>query len=320
MKYRTLGNSGLKVSELSLGTWQTFGEKLDKKHAEEHISVAFNGGINYFDCADVYANGEAEKILGHALKKFDRSNFAVSTKCFFPCSSAVLDQGLSKKHILDSVEKSLKNLELDYIDLFICHRYDFDVPMLEIINAIDVLLQQGKIAYWGVSRWSAAQAVEAFYSAKLANILPPICNQTVYNIFNRDIENEIIPVCHKLGIGIVAYSPLAQGVLTGKYLQDTPHNSRGADVIQNQTMWNLKDANHVVIQHLKNLANELDLTLAQLALAWCLKSSRISTLLMGASHVEQIEQNLKASEVILPEDAIQQINVIMGEYHGTSIG
>lgn len=313
MNYRSLGNSGLKVSEISLGSWLTFGNTISEREAAAIIHKAFDLGINFFDCANVYAGGEAEAVMGRALKAFPRESYVITTKAFWPVGEGANDKGLSRKHIMEQVHTSLKRMNLDYVDVFYCHRYDPDTPLEETLRAIDDLIRQGKILYAGVSEWTAAQLQEAVSIADRYLLNRIVVNQPQYNMFHRDVEEEIIPASERNGISQVAWSPLAQGVLTGKY-QDgkIPKGSRGANEELNS--WVKKIMDDIVtrkVEMLDKTARELDITLAQLALAWILRQPNVASTLVGASHPEQIEENAKASDVILPFDVLERIEEIL---------
>lgn len=313
MKYRRVGRSGLKVSEISLGSWLTFGKTVDKDVATKTIHKAYELGINFFDSANVYEYGEAERILANALKAFPRESYVITTKAFWPVGDGPNDRGLSRKHIFAQVHASLKRMNLDYIDIFYCHRYDYETPVDETLRAIDDLIRSGKILYAGVSEWSAAQIQEAVQIADKFLLDRIIVNQPEYNMFHRDIEDEIIPVCEKNGISQVVYSPLAQGVLTGKYKGGTiPKGSRGANDQVNS--WVKQIINSIVIRKLdllEGLAKELNISLSELALAWILRQHNIASTLVGASNPEQIEMNVKATEVVLSYDVLKKIEDIL---------
>ncbi|WP_066054320.1 aldo/keto reductase family protein [Robertmurraya korlensis] len=317
MKYRRLGNSGLKVSELGLGSWLTFGTAVDNKKAFECIHKAYELGINFFDTANAYNNGKAEEVLGEALKNYQRSSYVVATKLFFPMGEGPNERGLSRKHIFEQCEASLKRLGLDYIDLYQCHRFDSEVPIEETLYALDDLVRQGKVLYTGVSEWSAQQIDAAVNIQKEHKFRPLISNQPIYNMFERYIEEDkVIDVCRNHGIGQVVFSPLAQGVLTGKYKlgANKPSDSRAANDSTNQVI-NSYFRNDVleVVGKLNNLASELGLTLSQLALAWVLRHKEISSAIIGASKPSQIEENMKAVEVELTTEVLERIEYIIEE-------
>lgn len=313
MKYRRLGRSGLKVSEISLGSWLTFGKTVDEKMATKTVHKAYELGIIFFDSANVYERGEAERILARALKEFPRESYCITTKAYGPMGSGPNDRGLSRKHIMEQVHASLKRMELEYVDVFYCHRYDEDTPLDETLRAIDDLVRQGKILYVGVSEWTAAQIQEAVAIADKYLLDRIVVNQPQYNMLHRDIEDEIIPVCEKNGISQVVYSPLAQGVLTGKYRDGTiPTGSRGANSQVNSWVKNI--LNGIVstkLDRLEEFAQELDVTLPELALAWTLRQHNIASTLVGATNPDQIEANAKASELVLGFEEIKRIESIL---------
>ncbi|MFC4320552.1 aldo/keto reductase family protein [Litchfieldia salsa] len=313
MKYRRLGRSGLKVSEISLGSWLTFGKTVNEEMAKKTIHRAYELGVNFFDSANVYEKGEGEKILSSALKEFPRESYVITTKAFGAMGDGPNDKGLSRKHVIEQVHNSLKRMNLDYVDVFYCHRYDQETPVEETLRAIDDLIRQGKILYVGVSEWSAAQILEAVSIADKYLLDRIIVNQPQYNMFHRDIEDEIIPVCEKHGIGQVVFSPLAQGVLTGKYKGGSiPQGSRGANTQVNS--WVKKIINDIVLTKLDRLeavADSLDITLSELALSWILRQHNVSSTLVGASNPEQIETNVRASEITLSFETIHRIEEIL---------
>lgn len=313
MKYRRLGHSGLKVSEISLGSWLTFGKTVKEDLAIKTIHKAYDLGINFFDSANVYEAGEGERVLAEALKDFPRESYVITTKAFWPVGDGPNDRGLSRKHIIEQVHKSLTRMKLDYIDIFYCHRYDYDTPVTETLRAIDDLIRQGKILYAGVSEWSAAQIQEAIHVADKYLLDRIVVHQPEYNMFHRDIEDEIIPVCEKNGVSQVVFSPLAQGVLTGKYRSGIiPKGSRGANEQVNS--WVKKILNDMVIrktEQLDHIAQELNITLPELALAWILRQHNVASTLVGASNPEQIEMNVKASDIVLSFDVLTAIEEVL---------
>lgn len=303
----------MKVSEISLGSWLTFGQTIDEKSAELIIHSAYEAGINFFDCANVYAKGMAEQVMGKALKSFERESYVVTTKAFWPVGDGPNDRGLSRKHIMEQVHSSLKRMNLDYIDIFYCHRYDTETPLEETLRAIDDLIRQGKILYAGVSEWSAAQLQEAVHVADRYLLERIVVNQPQYNMFHRDIEEEIMPISEKNGISQVVWSPLAQGVLTGKYMEGKiPKGSRASNEEVNTWVKEiLNDIMNRKVSMLSELASSLDISLAQLALAWTLRNPNVASTLVGASTPEQIEENAKASEVILTYEVLNEIESIL---------
>ncbi|WP_077614040.1 aldo/keto reductase family protein [Caenibacillus caldisaponilyticus] len=312
MEYRRLGRSGLKVSEISLGSWLTYGGYVAAEQAIKTIHKAYDLGINFFDTANVYMHGEAEKIVGRAIQAFPRESYVLATKVFWPMGDGPNDRGLSRKHIIEQANASLKRLGVDYVDIYYCHRYDPETPLEETLRALDDLVRQGKVLYIGVSEWTAEQITEAVHLADKKLLDRIIVNQPQYSMLVRHIEKEIIPVCEKHGIGQVVWSPLAQGVLTGKYKKGAkpPEGSRAAsDSKFIQSL--LTDENLDKVEKLKGIADELGLSLAQLALAWILRQQNVASALVGASRPEQIEENAKASGVKLDDEVLAKIENIL---------
>lgn len=314
MLYRRLGGSGLKISELALGSWLTYGNGVEDNTAEKIIDTAYESGINFFDSANVYAFGEAERVVGKALKKYRRDTYVISTKVFFPMSDGVNDRGLSRKHITEQVNQSLKRLNLDYIDILFCHRYDPQTPIEETLRTIDDFVRQGKILYVGVSMWTAEQIRNAVGVADKLLLDHIVVNQPSYNMLNRDIEAEIIPVCKTLGIGQVVYCPLAQGFLTGKYLgqKQIPKDSRAANDKMNGFISEYMNGPSLEkTEKIKEIADQLGIPMAQLALAWILREDNISSAIIGASKPSQIEMNVKASGYKIPDDILCELEKIL---------
>jgi voltage-dependent potassium channel beta subunit len=310
MQYRNLGRSGLQVSEIGLGSWLTLGSSVDHADTREVVQRAFDLGINFFDTADAYARGRAEEVLGDALRGIPRHYVVVATKAFFPMSDRPNDRGLSRKHLFESVEASLRRLGTDYLDLHQCHRPDPATPVEETVCAYEDLVRQGKVLYWGVSEWSAAQIVDACRTADARGAYRPVSNQPQYSILRRQIEAEVLPISRREGLGQVVFSPLGQGVLTGKYSGGArPADSRAADAERNQFMTRYL-APEVLerIDGLRPLADELGLSLAQLALAWCLRQPGVSSAIIGATRVSQLDENCKASGTGLPDEVRARID------------
>jgi voltage-dependent potassium channel beta subunit len=316
MKYRRLGNSGLKISELGLGSWLTYGKSVNNQTAYDCIHKAYELGINFFDTANAYENGRAEEVLGEALKEYPRSSYVVATKLFFPMGPGPNDRGLSRKHIMEQCDASLKRLGLDYIDLYQCHRFDPEVPMEETLYALDDLVRQGKILYAGVSEWSAAQIEKAAGIGKAYQLRPIISNQPIYNMLERYIESEVLPVSTENGMGQIVFSPLAQGILTGKYKPNTekPADSRAANDSVNFVINSyFRDDVLTSVQKLNSLAAELGVTLSQLSLAWILRHPGISSAIVGASKPQQVEDNVKAVDINLDHKVLKEIDLILEE-------
>ncbi|GAB4469187.1 MAG: aldo/keto reductase family protein [Armatimonadaceae bacterium] len=305
MKYRRLGKQGVKVSEVSLGSWLTYGGATEDATATSCIEKAYDLGINFFDTANAYARGKSEEVVGKALKAYRRDSFVLATKVFFPMGDGPNDRGLSRKHIYEQCHLSLKRLGTDYIDLYQCHRYDAETPLDETLMALDDLARQGKILYYGVSQWSAVQIADAVHRTRQLGLHPISSNQPVYNAINRGLENEVMPLCGREGIGLVVYSPLAQGLLTGKYKpgQELPEGSRAADPNQNMFL-NKGELDQQLLEKIQKLvpiAERNNLTMSQLALAWCLRRPEVSSVIIGASKPEQVEDNAGASGASVSE-------------------
>ncbi len=309
MEYRQLGSSGLRVSEISLGSWLTFGSAVDPDATRDLVHRAFDLGINLFDTADVYAGGAAEEALGRALRDLSRHHVVVASKCFFPMSENPNDRGLSRKHIVESVERSLRRLGTDYLDLQQCHRPDPHVAIEETVCAFEDLIRQGKLLYWGVSEWRAEHIVEACRVAELRNAYAPVSNQPQYSILRRGIERAVLPVSQRNGLGQIVFSPLAQGALTGKYSGGVrPGGSRAADDQRNQFMDAFLEEEMLArVDRLQPLADELGLSMAQLALAWCLRTPGVSSAIVGVTRPEQLDDDVKASGRRLPVEVIDAI-------------
>ncbi|MCC5660850.1 aldo/keto reductase family protein [Nostoc sp. XA010] len=315
MEYRQLGKHGIRVSEICLGSWLTYGGATAEDTASQCIEQAYNLGINFFDTANVYAEGEAEKIVGKVLRQYPRESYVLATKVYFRMGNGPNDHGLSRKHILEQCDASLKRLGLDYIDLYQAHRYDSTVPLAESLMAFDHLVKQGKILYYGVSQWSAGQLAHATDLTRLANLAPIVSNQPRYNMLDRTIEKEVLPLCRREGIGIINYSPLAQGLLTGKYKpgQSLPQGSRASDSKQNMFLNNgeLDQEQLLKVQRLLPIAEQEGLSLSQLALIWCLRNSEISSVIIGASKPAQVQENANASGKQLSWATIKRIEEVL---------
>jgi voltage-dependent potassium channel beta subunit len=311
MKYRRLGGSGLKVSEISLGSWMTYGGYVENEKAVKSIEQAYDLGINFFDTANAYERGEAEKVVGKILNAYPRDSYVLATKVFWPMGDGPNDRGLSRKHLIEQCHASLKRLDVDYVDIYYCHRYDPQTPVEETLRAIDDLITQGKVLYAGISEWTAAQMQEAVAIADKYLLDRIIVNQPVYNMFNRYIEKEIIPLGTNHGIGQVVFSPLAQGILTGKYRPGSavPSDSRAASKNWGET--NLKENQLIKVEQLEKISGELGIKVSQLALAWILRQENVASTLVGASRPEQVIENCAASGITLDTEVLGKIEAIL---------
>jgi voltage-dependent potassium channel beta subunit len=297
MEYRRLGHAGVKVSALGFGTWLNFGGHLGDREAGSLVRRALERGVNLIDTADVYADGKAEEQLGRVLEGVGRESYVLATKAFFPIGPGPNDRGLSRKHVMESAHASLRRLRTDHLDLYQCHRHDPETPVEETVRAFADLIAQGKVHYWGVSLWSAMQIEEAVAVAKELGAPAPVSNQPPYSLLNREIEAEVVPACKRYGLGILPFSPLAQGVLTGKYLDGSrPSSSRAADPRRNQYMQRyLTDDATKRVARLRELARAAGMPTARLALAWVLKNPVVSSVLVGVTTEAQLEENLAAA-------------------------
>ena len=308
MRYRNLGQSGLKVSVLSLGSWLTFGRSVSDEDARRCVDLALESGITTIDTADVYHRGEAERVLGELLSSRERHHIVLATKCFFPMSDHPNDRGLSRKHINESIDGSLRRLRTDYVDLYQCHRYDVDTPLPETVAAMGDLIARGKILYWGVSAWSADQIAAACELADAMGVPRPISNQPPYSLLDRDIEAEVLPRCRQLGVGQIVFSPLAQGVLSGKYSGNViPAGSRASQRERAFMERYLEDRPLRLADALDGIAANAGLTLAQLALAWVLQVPGVDAAIFGATRADQVEENVRAGDVTLDPDTLNEI-------------
>ncbi|OGT38085.1 MAG: alcohol dehydrogenase [Gammaproteobacteria bacterium RIFCSPHIGHO2_12_FULL_38_14] len=311
MQYNQLGKAGIKISEIAYGSWITFGKQLGLNEIKTLLHAAFDRGINFFDNAESYAHGESESLMGKALKEFRREDLVVSTKIFWG-GNGPNDTGLSRKHLLEGTKNSLKRLRLDYVDLLYCHRPDPHTPIDETVLAMDYLVRQGFAFYWGTSEWSELQINAAYQAAERLNCIPPSMEQPKYNLFFRaHLEKDYLPLFEKYQMGTTIWSPLASGILSGKYNQGIPQESRLA-----KEAWLVPDNFMQLIEKTKTLsqvAKDLNCTLSQLAIAWCLKNTHVSSVITGATKVEQLIENLGAIEVKakLTNDVLNQINSIV---------
>jgi len=316
MEFRHLGRSGMKISALTYGNWITHGSQVDDATAHATIHAALDAGITSFDTADVYAGTRAEEVMGAALRGQRRENLEIFTKVYWPTGPGVNDRGLSRKHIMESCENSLRRLQTDYVDLYQAHRFDYETPLEETLRAFDDLVRQGKILYVGVSEWKAEQIRDAVRIAEDMGFDRIISNQPQYSMLYRVIEADVVPTSEELGISQIVWSPMAQGVLTGKYLpgQQPPEGSRasGGEGAQMIERW-MRDDVLQAVTRLVPIAQDMGLSLSQLALAWVLTNSGVAAAIIGASRPEQIDENVKAAGVTLPDDVMSAIDYALGD-------
>ena len=319
MEYRFLGSSGLQVSALSLGSWITFGEQVGEDLAYECMQLAYDSGVNFFDNAEAYANGEAETIMGNIIKKagWKRSDLVISTKIFWG-GSGPNDKGLSRKHIIEGIDASLSRLQMEYVDLVFCHRPDPYTPVEETVRAMNYIINHGKAFYWGTSEWSAQQIMEAYAIARREHLIPPQMEQPEYNMFNRErVEKEYARLYTEIGFGTTIFSPLASGVLTGKYNKGIPEGTRatlkGYEWLRKHLESDTTRQNLEKVKQITPIADELGCSMAQLALAWCLKNQNISSVITGASRPEHVSENIQSLDIVekLTDEVMEQIETIL---------
>ena len=318
MRYRHLGKSGLQVSELSLGSWLTFGKQIGDDTAEALMRTAYDNGINFFDNAEIYSRGESERVMGRILKKMDwpRDTWIVSSKAYFGAGGKLPTQvGLHRKHLVEACNAALQRLQVEYLDLYFCHRPDKTTPIEETVWTMHQLIMQGKVLYWGTSEWSAQEIMEAHMVARQHHLIAPLMEQPQYNMFHRNkVEVEFAQLYKVVGLGTTIWSPLASGLLSGKHTQDLAEGSRfrmqGLEWLRDREL-NQERLNKV--KELSGIASEIGLSMPVMALAWCLKDPNVSTVILGASKVEQLQQNLEAVEAQdqLTPDIMARINVVL---------
>ena len=320
MEYRKMGKTGLQLSVLSFGSWVTFHKQINDSSADELMGIAYDNGVNFFDNAEVYALGESEKMMGRVLKakNWDRTSYAISSKAFFGWrgdANKPNQTGLSRKHLVEACNEALQRMQTDYLDLYFCHRPDKSTPIEEVVLTMNNLIQQGKILYWGTSEWSGVEIMEAHRVARDYRLIPPQVEQPQYNLFEREkLEKEFLGIFNTVGMGTTIWSPLASGLLTGKYNKGIPEDSRfgikGFDWLKDR--WVAEDKLNKVIQ-LGDLAKVLDVTLPQLSIAWCISNKNVTTAILGATKKEQLLDNLKALEVVekITDEVKEKIDAIM---------
>ncbi|MGD2057792.1 MAG: aldo/keto reductase [Anaerolineales bacterium] len=314
MEYRNMGRTGLKLSRLSFGSWVTFGDQIDNAKASDLVHLAYENGVNYFDNADIYANGQSELVMGKAISDLPREALVLSSKVFWKTMPGPNGRGLSRKHIIESCEASLSRMGVDYLDLYFCHRYDPETPLEEVVRAMEDLVRQGKILYWGTSEWRAVQIARAFNIAERWGGYAPMVEQPQYNMFvRRKMEDELVQAAEDLGFGMVTWSPLKYGLLTGKYNEGMPDESTR---LTRDPSW----ADSVVteervkkVRALTGLAEELGISMSQLAIAWILRVPQVSSVILGATKRAHLEENLKALEAteLLTEEVLDRIEQIL---------
>jgi voltage-dependent potassium channel beta subunit len=317
VEYRKLGKNGIKVSEFSLGAWITYGGQVGEDVALECMKAAYDHGVNFFDNADMYSKGQAENVMGNVIRKLgiERKNLVISSKVFWPTGDGPNDRGLSRKHIMESVDASLKRLQTDYLDLYFCHRYDPEVPLEEVVRAMDDLVHQGKVLYWGTSEWRGWQISNAAGLARQWGLYAPAVEQPQYNMFYRDIfEVELADTAREHGMGTVVWSPLASGILTGKYNDGIPDGSRMAQANYSWLQQFVTEDKITRVRALADVAVDLAMTTAQLALVWLLRLPEVSSVITGASRAGQVHENMKALEMKdkLTPDVLEKIESILG--------
>lgn len=318
MEYRYLGKSGLQVSELSFGSWITFGNQIEDNTSEELMAYAYDHGVNFFDNAEVYANGQSEIVMGKILKKmnWDRTSYILSSKVYFGDGGKLPNQtGLSRKHIVEGCHAALRRLQVNYLDLFFCHRPDKKTPMAETVWTMNHLIQQGKVLYWGTSEWSALEIMEAHMIAEKFNLIGPVMEQPQYNMLHRNkVEVEYSKLYSTVGLGTTIWSPLASGLLSPKYIGQFPAGTRlGREDLSWLKDLAISEERLDVVRSLNEIALELGVTLPQLAIKWCNQNEHVSTVILGASKLSQLEENLKALEVLpsIPEEINEKIEAIL---------
>ncbi len=319
MRYRKLGRWGVQVSEVALGSWLTYGASVDEADAMECLQRAYDLGVNFFDTANVYAGGRAEEVVGKAIAGWPRESYVLATKVYMPMGKGPNQSGLSRKHIREQVDASLRRLGVDYIDLYQCHRYDPDTPLEETCRAMDDLVSSGKILYWGTSEWSADQLAHAVSLCRAHGWAVPASNQPQYSALWRQPEQRVLPACDDLGLGNVVWSPLAMGILTGKYtsVRDVPANSRAAGAeaqfMRGYFTQEVLDA----VAEAKEVADEVGCSLAQLSLRWCLRRREVASVIVGASKPHHVDDNVAAADLDVDDDALARFDALLAPVSAT---
>ena len=315
MQYRRLGDAGVKLSEIGIGGWLTFGNAVEQERAREVMDKAFDVGINFLDTANVYAHCRCEEVWGELLRGRRRDSYVLATKVYFPMGQGPNDRGLSRKHVFEQCHASLLRLKTDYVDLYQCHRFDAETPLEETVRVMDDLVRQGKVLYWGFSEWSADQIGQCLRVCGSGGYERPKGSQPEYSLLRRRVEKEVMPLCHGAGIGQVVWSPLAQGLLTGKYKpgQPLPADSRARDDRQNYFMKDLVGDRALLekVQRLAPIAQDAGCTMSQLALAWVLRRPEVTSCIIGATRPRQVEDNAEASGIRLDAETVQRIEEVM---------
>ena len=313
MRYRNLGRWGVKLSSVGLGSWLTYGGSVEEDAARACMRRAYELGVTFFDTANVYARGRAEEVVGRTIREFPREQIVLATKVYFPMGNGPNDRGLSRKHVREQIDLSLKRLQVDYVDLYQCHRYDTSTPLEETVRAMDDLVRAGKILYWGVSEWNADQIASAVLLARARGWAEPVSSQPQYSALWRRVEQRVFPACRDYGLGNVVWSPLAMGIPTGKYADaaNPPHGTRAAgrakEMMEDYFTQPVLDA----VQRLKPLAQEAHVTLAQLALAWCLRDEIVSSVIVGATRPEQVDDNVAAGDLDIDPELFRRMDDIL---------
>lgn len=315
MEYRRMGGTGLRLSEISLGAWVTFGDQIDDRTASDILHAAYDHGINFLDNADVYARGRAEIVMGQAIRDLPRESLVLSSKVFWQTMEGPNGKGLSRKHVMESCHASLKRMGVEYLDLYFCHRYDSDTPVEETVRAMDDLVHQGKVLYWGTSEWRAGQIAHADGMARRGGWAPPAVEQPQYNMLvRRIVEDELVPLADDLGLGLVTWSPLRSGLLSGKYNEEMPGGARLSIERFNWLRGIVNDADVAKVRKLASVAGDLGVSLSQLAIGWLLRLPQISSVITGATRVEHVHENVKAMTVParLTPEVLERIEAILG--------